>query len=90
MYLVKTVLYICFFTIPLLIDFILYYSSSMLEFECEKLLMNQMTTSPEISSHALKWIQEILACRVDFFIQNPDKMNYSQKSEAVKKAQVFI
>ncbi|XP_076800619.1 neurofibromin-like isoform X2 [Clavelina lepadiformis] len=65
-------------------------SSSMLEFVCEKLLMNQMTTSPEISSHALKWIQEILACRVDFFIQNPDKMNYSQKSEAVKKAQVKL
>jgi len=56
---------------------------------CDKLLTHQMVTSHEVTLHALKWLHQILACRIEYLVQNQDKGS-SHRSDGVKRATVSL
>uniref|UniRef100_F6W3W9 Uncharacterized protein n=1 Tax=Ciona intestinalis TaxID=7719 RepID=F6W3W9_CIOIN len=63
-------------------------SSNVILTICEKVLTQQMMMSPDMLSHAIKWLNKMLAYRIEFLVQNHDKPGVNNKADVVKRAQL--
>uniref|UniRef100_H2ZAB4 Neurofibromin n=1 Tax=Ciona savignyi TaxID=51511 RepID=H2ZAB4_CIOSA len=63
-------------------------SSNVILAICEKVLTQQTLMPADMLSHTTKWLNQILAYRIELLVQNHDKPGVNNKTEVMKRAQV--
>uniref|UniRef100_H2ZAB5 Neurofibromin n=1 Tax=Ciona savignyi TaxID=51511 RepID=H2ZAB5_CIOSA len=62
-------------------------SSNVILAICEKVLTQQTLMPADMLSHTTKWLNQILAYRIELLVQNHDKPGVNNKTEVMKRAQ---
>nr|CAB3264303.1 neurofibromin [Phallusia mammillata] len=60
-------------------------SSYVMSSVCDKLLTNQMVTSREVTLQSVKWLQQVLGCRIEFLLHNHHRAGAVNSTDTVKK-----